>query len=157
MEENIYQTPKAPLTTPEPAKGSPIKAILIATIVDIGGTLMVGFLISMGYIVIQTSKGVPTKQAIKHLGQMELYAPVSLLGLALGFAITLYAGYLCAKIAQRSIYRVVTVFSIIIIGFSIMMTVSYYSVLEHILLNMLALFSAYLGAWWYVHTKAQAR
>lgn len=157
MEDNIYQPPKADLTTAEPAKGSPIKAVFIATLVDIGGTLTISFIILMSYIFVQNSKGISTQQAMHYLEQMDLYAPVSLLGMALGLALTLYAGYLCAKIAQRSVYRVVAVFSIIIIMFSIMMTISYYSVLEHILLNLLALLSAYLGAWWYVRTTTQAR
>jgi len=157
MEDNIYQPPKAHLTTAEPAKAAPIKAVFIASLVDIGGTLTISFIISISYIFIQNSNGISMEQAIQSLEQMDLYAPLSLLGLALGLAITIYAGYLCAKIAQRSVYRVVAVFCIIIMVFSIILTTPYYSVLEHILLNLLSLLSAYLGAWLYVRTTTQAR
>jgi len=157
MEDNIYQPPKAHLTTAEPAKAAPIKAVFIASLVDIGGTLTISFIISISYIFIQNSNGISMEQAIQSLEQMDLYAPLSLLGLALGLAITIYAGYLCAKIAQRSVYRVVAVFCIIIMVFGIILTTPYYSALEHILLNLLSLLSAYLGAWLYVRTTTQAR
>jgi len=41
MEDNVYQTPESELTHPDPEnslkKGSAVKAVLIATAVDIGG------------------------------------------------------------------------------------------------------------------------
>ncbi|MEW8026335.1 MAG: hypothetical protein AB2792_20460 [Candidatus Thiodiazotropha sp.] len=153
MDEDVYRTPKSDLTSQLEKKGSAVKAIFIATIVDVTATIFVGIVISIVYGVILASNGDSIEIITSKLSSMELTSRVSLVVLMSGCLITIFAGYLCAKLVNHSEYKTVAIFAIIVIIFGLTMGLSYYSVSENLLLSLLTLCSVYIGAWLYVSKK----
>jgi F0F1-type ATP synthase assembly protein I len=157
MDEDVYRTPKSDLTNQNETKGSAVKAILIATVVDITATIFVGIVISIVYGVILASNGDSLEVITSKLTDMELTSNVSILALISGCLITVYAGYLCAKIVNYSEYKTVAILAIIVMIFGFVMGLSYYSIEENILLSLLTLCCVYFGAWIYVSKKKRLR
>ncbi len=153
MDEDVYRTPKSELNNQLENRGSAVKAILVATIVDITATVFVGIVISVVYGVLLASNGDSLEVITSKLSNMELTSKVSLLTLIPASLITTYAGYLCAKLVNHSEYKVVAIFATILIIFGLAMGLSYYSVSENIFLSLLTLCCVYLGAWLYVSKK----
>jgi uncharacterized membrane protein YoaK (UPF0700 family) len=153
MDEDVYRTPQSDLINQNDAKGLAVKAIIVATVVDIAATIFIGIAISIVYGVILASNGDSIEVITLKLSNMELTSKVSLLALISGFLVTVFAGYLCAKLVNHSEYKTVAIFAIIVIIFSWVMGLSYYSVNENIVLSLLNLCSVYLGAWLYVSKK----
>ncbi|MCG8023837.1 MAG: hypothetical protein JAZ02_07630 [Candidatus Thiodiazotropha endolucinida] len=153
MDEDVYRTPKSDLTNQIEKKGSAVKAVFIATVVDVTATIFVGIVISIVYGMILASNGDSIEVITSKLSTMELTSKFSLVALASSCLITTFAGYLCAKLVNHSEYKIVAVFAIIVIAFGLAMGLSYYSVGENILLSLLTLCCVYLGAWLYVSRK----
>jgi uncharacterized membrane protein YoaK (UPF0700 family) len=109
----------------------------------------------MVYGVILASNADSIEVITLKLSNMELTSKVSLLALISGFLVTVFAGYLCAKLVNHAEYKIVAIFAIIVIIFSWVMGLSYYSVNENIVLSLLNLCSVYLGAW--IHVSKRKR
>ncbi|MET0068925.1 MAG: hypothetical protein ABW096_02740 [Candidatus Thiodiazotropha sp.] len=157
MEEDVYRTPKSELSSQEKPRGSAVRAILIATVVDITATVFIGVAISIVYGMILASNGDSIEVITTKLSNMELTSKVSLVAVVSGCIITTYAGYLCAKIVNHSEYRVVAVLACIVIVFGFFMGQSYYSMSENLILSLLSLGCVYLGAWLYVSSKNRSQ
>lgn len=153
MTENIYKTPQADLETKSDIKGSPVKAILLATVVDIVGTVLVGITLTFIYSFMLASKGVKQEEILSKLQNLDLYSPLSITGIVLGAGITVYAGYLCAKKVNYLEYKWILIFCIISVLIGLVMGGSRYSAAEMFALNGLSIASAYLGAWLHVRKK----
>ncbi len=155
MSEDIYQTPQSDLTTTAPQKSAPVKAIVIATIIDIVGTMVLGMVIGIAYSAILTSSGMPFEEIVRTLENEtgNILSIMSIIGVVTGGMVTGSAGYICAKIANSSEYKVVSIFGAITVTFGALMGMAYYSVAENIVLGMITLGCAYGGAWLYVRNK----
>ena len=81
MDEDVYRTPKSELNDQLEKKGSAVKAILVATIVNITTTVFVGIVISVVYGVLLASNGDSLEVITSKLSNMELTSKVSLLTL----------------------------------------------------------------------------
>ncbi|MES9993151.1 MAG: hypothetical protein ABW098_14440 [Candidatus Thiodiazotropha sp.] len=153
MDEDVYRTPKSELTSKEHSRGSAVRAVLIATAVDVMATVFVGIVISIVYGMILATNGDSLEMITMKLSNMELTSKVSLVAITSGCLITTYAGYLCAKLVNHSEYRVVAVLAGVVIIFGFAMGFSYYSLRDNLILSLLSLFCVYLGAWLYVSKK----
>ncbi|MBT2971174.1 MAG: hypothetical protein B6D72_03995 [gamma proteobacterium symbiont of Ctena orbiculata] len=157
MDEDVYRTPKSELTSHQKPRGSAVRAVLIATVVDITATVFIGIAISIVYGMILASNGDSLEVITTKLSNIELTSMVSLVAIVSGCIITTYAGYLCAKLVNHSEYRVVAVLAIIVIFFGFVMGQSYYSMSENLVLGLLSLCCVYLGAWLYVSGKNRSQ
>ncbi|MEW8398276.1 MAG: hypothetical protein AB2707_19145 [Candidatus Thiodiazotropha sp.] len=92
MEEDVYRTPKSELSSQEKPRGSAVRAILIATVVDITATVFIGVAISIVYGMILASNGDSIEVITTKLSHMELTSKVSLVAVVSGCLITTYAG-----------------------------------------------------------------
>ncbi len=153
MKDNIHHSPQANLETSYQPKGSPTKAVVIASAVDIIGTLAVGVVIAMVYGAILASSGVSLEGIAGRFESIDILSPFSLTGIGLGCLITIYSGYLCAKIVNDSEYKIVSIFGAITVLFGWVVGVSYYSLVENVVFSLLTLFCVYLGAWFHVKNK----
>ncbi|MES9849981.1 MAG: hypothetical protein ABW145_16475, partial [Candidatus Thiodiazotropha sp.] len=84
MDEDVYRTPKSDLTNQIEKKGSAVKAVFIATVVDITATIFVGIAISIVYGMILASNGDSIEVITSKLSTMELTSKFSLVALASG-------------------------------------------------------------------------
>jgi hypothetical protein len=157
MEANIYQTPKASLSMNKTKKGSPVKAVLIAAAVDIAGTTIAGIVLGVVYAAMLAANGVAPEEIAATLSNVSADSTLSLVGIALGLVVSLYAGYLCAKIVNHREYGIVTILGIISVSFGnltgLLEDTPTYSMLQNILMSTLTFMCVYLGAWLHVRTK----
>jgi len=153
MEENIYQPPSAELATRDTHKGSPIKAVAISAVVDIGGTTLLGIVMGIVYSAVMAANGMSTEEIVKEISAQDKFSNFSIFGMVLGSVISIYAGYLCAKIVNYNEYRFVAILGVVLIIFSLLISGSYYSTIENLFFSVLSIGCVYLGAWLYVSNK----
>ncbi len=154
MDENIYKAPKANLTNDRQRKGSPVKAVLVASAVDVAGTLIIGLILAIGYGMVLSSNGYSPAQIAEKMENLDPFSIFSVLGMVCGFAVTIYAGYLCAKIVNHAEFKIVTIYGVLMIFFGLLTgSGAVFSPGINIILNLLSLLGAYLGGWYYVSKK----
>ena len=150
MDNSVYQTPESEIKNKHDRQGSPVKAVVVATLVDIGGTMIFGILYVMAYWYYLESSGFSAEQIEKALAFDDLTSTISLIGIVGGGLISLYSGYLCAKIVNYDEFRVVTYYACVMIVFNFLLTEEDTSITQDIILNVITLMCIYVGAWLYV-------
>jgi hypothetical protein len=103
--QNPYSPPGAAVSDPKARPGSPVKAVLLGAIVDIVGTLVVGTLVAVTYGASLAASGA----SVEDIDAMSSNIPVDswqfIVGLLIGCGFSLLGGYVCARIAKRSEYK----------------------------------------------------
>lgn len=154
MEQDIYQPPGSNVDIPAIRKGSPIKAILIAVVVDVVGTIVLGIIMGVSYAVILGANGVKPEVINERLRHMETFSAFSLTGIVLGGLVTILAGYLCAKIANYSEYKFAAIYGVLmtVLGLA---TGGFkrHSIMVMLLLAAITMLCALTGAWLHVRKK----
>ncbi len=137
------------------AKGSPVKAIGIGILVDIIGSLIVGVIITIIYAIILANSGVSTEEIANRLASADPYSIFSIIGITAGCFISLFAGYLCAKIVNYSEYQFVSILGLMSATLGVVIGGPHYSVTENVILIILTFASVLLGARVHVNDKAK--
>ena len=135
-------------------KGSPVKAIVIGVVVDIGGSIVLGIILVMIYSVLLASEGLSPKEIEYQLTNLDPHSTFSIISMIVGGLVTVFAGYLCARIANYSEYKFTFILGCISAAFGLMVGESHFSTLDNIFLSILTLLCALLGAWLHVVKKA---
>lgn len=147
VNDNVYQPPKAIVDTQ--TKGSAVKAVTMAFIVDIAGRFIVEIIAGLIFrlvLIYQT----PQEQMLLYL----TYRPSLLVWTWIcGFPVTLYAGYLCAKIVNYSVYKFVAVYAVLIFVLGVFSAGYVMSTAKNIILNLASLSCAFAGAWLYMRKR----
>lgn len=100
-----YQAPKASVADVEAAPGSPVKAVIFGVLIDVGGSLVVGILLTVGYGIVLAASGVPPEDLERVMSNPEPLSAVSLIGNLLGCVASFLGGYVCARVAGREEYK----------------------------------------------------
>jgi hypothetical protein len=145
--ENIAEKQKS-------KKGSPVKAIAIGLVVDIGGSLISAFILAIAYGILLASRGLAPEEIEYRLTNLDPYSAFSIITMVVGGCMTVFGGYVCARIVNYSEYKFSFIFGFISAAFGHIASESYYSTLDHIALGILTLGCALLGAWLRVVQKA---
>jgi hypothetical protein len=103
--DNPYTPPEARVADPENEPGSPLKAVAVGLAVDIGGSLMTSLVVGMVYGAMLAASGAGTAEVTSALSNVSPYSWVSIAGFAAGVGFSILGGYLCARIAKRSEYK----------------------------------------------------
>ena len=150
MDNNIYKAPKSKLGSDVTRKkGSPVKAVLVAIVVDIVGTMVYVALLGLAYGIYVAELGLSVQEMKTSLAN-QLLGPLAMIG---GSLISVYCGYLCAKIANHEEYRYAGMVGIFMVVFGFVFTGGDISNIRHIAENLLTLVCVMGGAWWYVKHK----
>ena len=106
MQNNPYAPPEAPLQDPPHAPGSPVKAVLAGLAIDVGGSLLVGFIVSAVYVASLANEGMSEDELAAALANAPTDSAVFIVGTLAGGALSFLGGFICARIARRDEYRV---------------------------------------------------
>lgn len=102
---NPFTPPQAPVADPDAdAPGSPIKAVAFGFGVDTIGTFLAGIALSIVYGVYLVASGTPGEEVASAIAG-ERYSTFWWLGFLVGSGCSVLGGYVCARIAKRSEYR----------------------------------------------------
>ena len=154
MNEFTDNPPKTNTEKKEFIKGSPAKAIIIGVVVDIGGSIVLGIILVMIYSVMLASEGLSPEEIEYQLINLDPHSTFSIISMIIGGLMTVFAGYLCAKIVNYSEYKFTFILGSISAAFGLMAGESHYSTLDNIFLSILTVMCAFLGAWLHVVKKA---
>ena len=112
--EDPYRPPTARLS-PGAADtlGSPLIAVLVGLVVDIGGTLLTNPVIGVAYATHLAASGMQPEQIVQ-VGRPLADNPVfTAIEVAVGLGFSVLGGYLCARIVGRDEYRWATVMAVL--------------------------------------------
>jgi hypothetical protein len=127
-------------------------AVAIALVVDFGATIILSIVVTFLYLLVLAGQGVNPEEALAGLGRMGLGSPLNLLLLVGGCLITVFSGYLCAKIAGRDEVTWVTVYALIAVVIGFILGSLQIDPLS-IVLIVLNMGCAYCGGWLYMRKK----
>ena len=105
MEPNLYEPPKAELIDQPNSPGSPLKAVLVGLAVDVGGSIVLSFLLGAVYALRLISAGVDPSKVEKTLINTPTPLWLTMTGIVFGGVFSVLGGFTCAKIARRDDYK----------------------------------------------------
>jgi len=99
---NPFTPPEAKVEDrPDLAPGSPMKAVLVGAIVDIGATIVGGTVLSIVFALSLAASGASAEESAAQMLRQSGWTLLTLLATALGAAASALGGYVCARIAKR--------------------------------------------------------
>jgi fructose-specific phosphotransferase system IIC component len=147
MDNNLYQPPRSeldPRSTRPRRPGSLVKALLTGTGIEIIGTLVAALGIGVVYALLLRSAGDSADDAAKAFDPLS---PMGLIGGALGLAVSVFAGYACAAIANRDDYKPSYAMASISVGLGLLMDSGESSPLTLLVLSVLTVGAVLFGGW----------
>lgn len=153
MDNNPYQAPQAPL---EPKKdrtqGSIAKAVILGSLVDIGGTMIFGFVSGIVLAFIALSQGSDLETMIESIDAGGITHPFNLIAALIGLIMSTLGGYITARIACLRSYKAVTIMMCVtmVIGILLSIVDNPFSLMENIILFALSIACIYLGGWLFI-------
>ena len=159
MDENIYKPPESDLGSDRKKKTtatwSPLKAIIIALVVDYVGTMIFAIVITFIYSAVLAASSVPPEEITRIIQGGDLYSTYSLLTIGAGCLVSVYAGYLCAKKVKHSQYRVVAVYCAVLTLLGVIISGSSLQPGDLFILSLITVACVFLGAWLYMRKLPQ--
>ena len=125
MPTNPFKPPETDSTKgprPPATAGSPLKAVLMGLAVDIGGSTVLGVVISLVYAVQLHGQGVAEGDMREAMDNMPHDSALYIAGTLLGALMSVLGGYVCARVARRDEYRAGAVMAAVSVIFGLMMT-----------------------------------
>lgn len=104
MDDNPYSPPDPKIDYPDRPKGSPVKAVLAGAFVDIAGTLALSTMMGVVTVFVLTRTGMPPGFE-GGFSSHPMWTPLKVIAMVLGTAMSVLAGFICARIARRRDYR----------------------------------------------------
>ncbi len=140
-----FTPPGSRLADQMPRAGSPLKAVILGLLVDVGGSIAAGVLMTAAYAASLASSGVGPDgitQALEHLpGDSWL----SIAGMVIGGLFSVLGGYVCARVARRSEFALGAVLGALSIGFGIWAGAGRHSVWFEAVLSLLTFLAVMFG------------
>ena len=153
MNTNPYETPHSDVEAPVMKKGSTVKAVIIATVVDLGGTFVLSMILGVIYAIYSISQGIPPEELAASMEDIENIPVLYNSNMVIGLLVTVFAGYLCARIAKKANYRAVNIYLIVLIlliNLLMLSTGEDIASTKHISQIIISILAGYLGAWLYI-------
>ncbi len=155
-DNNPYSPPKSKIADRKNEKGSPKKAVIVACAVDIFGTIIISVILGFIYGIVLSSLGLSQKEIASMYSSQGIFSPLHLINLVCGISITIFAGYLCAKIGRCTHYNLVTTYLVVVtvlVNFASAIMGEDISSIKNIVLTTLSVLAGYFGAWLYIREK----
>lgn len=100
--KNPYAPPDAKLADPAASPGSPVKAVTLGLVADLGGTVVATILLGIAYGIVMGAMGVSAEEIEAATTNMPTDSGLFYLATLAGLACSALGGYVCARIARRS-------------------------------------------------------
>lgn len=146
MQANPYSAPKATVDDRSGIQGSSVKAVLFGFLVDFGGSLVAGVLLSIIYAVILVESHADQGIIEKELSHVETLSAFGMVLSGAGLICSFFGGYVCALYSRRKVYRDAAILAAISVGSANLMLDDIYTDAEDVVLMVLTLLAIFLGA-----------
>ena len=162
MTENPFRPPTAEVETAEESKqrGSLWKGVLLGGVADFGGTLAMGTIMFIIFLVQIWSPEMTPEQmervAEEYTQLLSDFDNIwSLLGLVFGLGFSVLGGFVCAIFAKERWKNAVLILASILSVYGLLAGSEYYQLGVNIVLVILSFMSIYLGGWLRARMQAQ--
>jgi MFS family permease len=142
---NPFEPPASPIAEPPDAPGSPVKAVLLGVLVDLGGSLVSSFVLGVVYVMQVASSGVSEAEMAARLADMGNVGWVFAVGSAVGCGFSVLGGYVCARISRRRDYSLAAIVAACSAGFGALVSWGTMGALQLILLSAVTVACVLLG------------
>jgi len=121
MTHSPYAPPSSESKDAPQEAGSPVKAIVLGLLTDIGGTMATSFILSIVFAVIWANQGMSSEQMMALMSDRALGNPFTLVATIFGTVSSYLGGFICARIVRRSEMRYGAILSAIsvLVGFAL--------------------------------------
>ena len=109
MSEPPFEPPPSDVEDPPPRRapaGSPLRAIVIGLVIDLGGSVVLYLLLMILYAASLQHAGMSPEQLKSSMDHIPSNSWAAVLGLLLGACLDVFSGFICARVAQRDEWRV---------------------------------------------------
>ena len=113
-DNNPYRAPTAAVRDAPPPPRSPIVAVLVGLVVDIGGSMLASIVIGIVYAVVLATRGMPPAEVGRTLTALDPSSGYFIFSSMTGFGFSLLGGYVCARIARRDERRLSVILAALI-------------------------------------------
>jgi hypothetical protein len=144
---NPYAAPDAKLADPAATPGSPLKAVTIGLLVDIGGSIVATLLLAVVYGIILGASGA-TQEEIEAATSVSTDSWFFYIGTLIGCAFSALGGYVCARIARQSEHRLGAILAGLSVLIGLLFTFDQYSLLMNAGLAIAGAAAVMLGIRW---------
>jgi hypothetical protein len=149
---NPYAPPGADLgAPPPPEKGTAFKAVLFGFLVDVGLTLVLGLVFAVLYAVYQAATGKSMEEIGQLVGAPEPDSLLTIVLLGTGGACSTLGGFVCARVARHSEYRLGAVLAVISLVFGWVLSgdeqPATLGLISAVITILATMFGAWVGAW----------
>jgi hypothetical protein len=147
-EPNPYAPPGAELgAPPPPEQGSAFKAVLFGFLVDVGLSLVVGVLFAMLYGVYQIASGQSMEEIGQFFAEPDPFSLPMLLLQVVGGACSFLGGFVCARVARHSEYRLGAILAALTLTFGWVTNGGEQQPVLTLVASIVTVFSTLFGAW----------
>jgi MFS family permease len=105
MTHDPYAPPSSNIEVSNTKRGSAIKAVVLGLLADLGGSTVIGAAIMFGYGVYLAATGSSPDQAAATIDGFGYDSPLVIVLTIIGCVFSVLGGYICARIARHSEYR----------------------------------------------------
>ena len=110
---NPYAPPEAPVRDASAKAGSALKAVGFGLGVDIGGTVLSGLMFGVVYAMVLGASGSSAEEIAATVNNVDTDSWLFYAGTALGLGFSVLGGYVCARVARRSEYRLGAILAVL--------------------------------------------
>lgn len=150
VQHNPFSPPSAAASALAHRRGSPFWAVSAGVLTDIGGSLLVGTLMSIVAAAVLVAGGTPPEQVEAAMLEPDPTSWFSIFGYFVGCAFSFLGGYVCSRIARHAEYHLAGVLAVLVVSFGLLISAvgeSKWPAALHGLLVLLTVGSVMLGAW----------
>lgn len=142
---NPFTPPSGRLADGPPEKGSPLKAVFLGLLVDWGGTILAGVVLTVVYGVLVASSGASEEEVAEAMRRVPADSWISVLGMGIGAFFSGLGGYVCARVARHSEFALGAVMALLSIGLGVVVGFDDYSLPAHVGLSVLSFLAVMFG------------
>jgi uncharacterized membrane protein YdjX (TVP38/TMEM64 family) len=144
-ESNPYSPPSSKVTDPPPEPGSPVKAVTWGVLTDLGGTIVSSIVIGIIYSAVASSSARSPDELAALMQSFGKDGWSYLLLTLVGSGFSILGGYVCARISQRTDYRLGFVTGAISVAFGLLMAWDQAEALMHVLMAVVTIICVLAG------------
>ncbi len=138
-------------------KGSRLLALIMGLLIDIGGSILMGFSIVFFYGVFLLTQGKTIEQIGRALSVIHSHAIASIILHSVAFGLSLLSGYICARIVNYSEYSCALIVAVISSLYGFIVGMGTYSLILNYGLSIFTFACVMLGAFIYVKSKSKRK
>ncbi len=136
-------------------KGSRLLAVIIGLLIDIGGSVLMGFLVVIFYGIFLSMQGKTIEQIGRALSAINSNTIATIILYSIAFSLSLLAGYICARIVDYREYSCALIVAVISSLYGFIVRIGTYSLILSFGLSIIAFTCVMLGSFVYVKLKSK--